>query len=70
MKMEIECKQNMSANELAILNAQKRGGVIRSLQKKYSHPNHETSPLSNMKIPKVKPIAKLIVDTCLKKNLK
>jgi hypothetical protein len=68
MKMEIECKWNLNVNEPTILNAHKKGGVIRSLQKKYSHPNHETSPFSNMKMQKTKPITKLIMDICLKNS--
>jgi hypothetical protein len=67
MKMEIKCKWILSANKLTILNAWKRGGVISS-QKKFSHPNHETSPLFNMKMPKAKLIAKLIMDTCFINN--
>jgi len=42
---------------LTILNAQKRSEVIGSSQKKYSV-DHETSPLSDTKMPKVKPIVK------------
>jgi hypothetical protein len=49
---------------LTILNAQKRRKVIRSSQKKYSV-DHETSPLFDTKMPKAKPIVKLM-ETCLK----
>jgi hypothetical protein len=53
---------------LTILNAQKKREVIGSSQKKYSV-DHETSPLSDTKIPKAKPIIKFM-ETCFKNNPK
>ncbi len=58
-----------NANGTPILNAQKRKGIIESLQKKYFFApwNHGTSPLFDTKMLEGKPIAKLM-DTCFRSN--
>jgi hypothetical protein len=47
----------------------RKEGKSKEVHKRSIHMGHETSPLSDMKMPKAKPIAKLM-DTCLKSNPK
>jgi hypothetical protein len=62
MELEWECKWN------SCVKCKKKKGH-KKLKEKNTHMDHEPSPLSNTKMPKIKTIAKLM-DTYLKSNPK